>query len=171
MRQPTADNDFPIFALDNDPKLAAEIAWESGAPRWVFHGTPAGGLGLSGFLSQGLVAVVLVAGPKHAAFLQRWTVLRIGEGMLDRTSVLNNAVLAARLNVMSGNKTVNPKPASASGSQSQSASGDDPTSDEKDEKKEKKDVKKDRTTKKKKKDEKKEKDEKKDDKKKKRRTE
>ena len=66
LRQPTDEKEFPIFPLDNDPKLTAEITWESGRPRWCFHGTPAGGLGMAGFLSQGLVVVALVAGAKHA---------------------------------------------------------------------------------------------------------
>ena len=47
------------FPHDNAIGLLKEFCWEAGRPRWVFHGTPAGGAGVHGCLEAGCSVVAL----------------------------------------------------------------------------------------------------------------
>ena len=44
------DTMLPWFPHDNDMELLKELVHESGRPRWVIFGTPAGGAGIHGCL-------------------------------------------------------------------------------------------------------------------------
>ena len=103
LRRPTDGKDLPLFPFDNDPKLTSELAWESGDnARWVFHGTPAGGLGLCGFLTSGLVVVASCAGPDHKRLLLEWTINRVGDYLVSDSKASIFSALAARYARLTG---------------------------------------------------------------------
>ena len=53
------------FPHDNHPDLLKELAWESGNPRWVLHGTPASGAGVMGLMEMGTSVVACCEDPHH----------------------------------------------------------------------------------------------------------
>ena len=65
-KQLTGD-EAPWFPHDNAMELLKELCWESGHPRWVLHGTPAGGAGLQCCLEAGC-SVVLLCYDEHVSF-------------------------------------------------------------------------------------------------------
>ena len=79
LRQPSTDNEFPMFPFDNDPRLIAELIWESGSPSWAFTCTPAGGLNLQAFFNAGMVVVAPVVSDAHKTCLRNWASGRLAE--------------------------------------------------------------------------------------------
>ena len=53
------------FPHDNHPDLLKELAWESGNPRWVLHGTPASGAGVMGLMEMGASVVACCEDAHH----------------------------------------------------------------------------------------------------------
>ena len=64
--------EVPWFPHDNDMELLKEFCWEAGRPRWVFHGTPAGGAGVHGCLEVGCSVVALRYDEHHRTHLTKF---------------------------------------------------------------------------------------------------
>ena len=88
---------MPWFPHDNDMDLLKELCWEAGSPRWVLHGTPAGGAGLQGCLEAGCSVVTLCYDEHHREHLERkileWSVEAMVSGT---TQVFKDEALRAR---------------------------------------------------------------------------
>ena len=102
--------DLPWFPHDNDMDMLKELCWEAGNPRWVFHGTPAGGAGVQGCLEVGCSVVLLCFDEHHRKELQKHLLERSVEAMVSGKSlVFKNAELQARsvhLNLMAPPKAL-----------------------------------------------------------------
>jgi len=95
-RQLTGE-EVPWFPHDNAPEFLKELCRVAGKPRWVLHGTPAGGAGLQGCLESGLRVVALCWDPHHREHLRRNVLERAVESMVDGTSnVFKDAALRER---------------------------------------------------------------------------
>ena len=96
--------EVPWFPHDNDMTLLKELCWETGRPRWVVHGTPAGGAGVQGCMEAGCSVVLLCFDEHHRDHLARFLLERAVESMVSGTSVVfNDQKLRARsieLNLM-----------------------------------------------------------------------
>ena len=68
--------------------LLKELCWESGNPRWVIHGTPAGGAGLLGCLEAGCSVVALCFDDHHRTHLSRLMTERAAESMVAGTTII-----------------------------------------------------------------------------------
>ena len=64
------------------------LVHESGRPRWVIFGTPAGGAGLHGCLEMGLSVVALCSDDHHRDVLNRCMLERAVEAMVSQTTVV-----------------------------------------------------------------------------------
>ena len=96
IRKPSTD-EVPFFPLDNSPKLMQELAHESGPGlKWVFHGTPAGGCGLHGFLLTGLVVVAVVSCPEHEKALKKLVTERIRKDLVQTPGHHSNMSILKR---------------------------------------------------------------------------
>ena len=82
------DTMLPWFPHDNDMELLKELAHESGRPRWVIFGTPAGGAGIHGCLEMGLSVVALCSDDHHRDVLNRCMLERAVEAMVSQTTVV-----------------------------------------------------------------------------------
>ena len=69
------DTMLPWFPHDNDMELLKELVHESGRPRWVIFGTPAGGAGMHGCLDD-----------HHRDVLNRCMLERAVEAMVSQTN-------------------------------------------------------------------------------------
>jgi len=107
--------DVPWFPHDNDMELLRELCWEAGNPRWVFHGTPAGGAGILGCLEAGCSVVALCYDDHHRTHLKRIFLERAVEAMVTGTTQVfkDEALLARSIEL---NVTTTPKAASAASS-------------------------------------------------------
>ena len=74
------------FPHDNDMELLKELVHESGRPRWVIFGTPAGGAGIHGCLEMGLSVVALCSDDHHRDVLNRCMLERAVEAMVSQTN-------------------------------------------------------------------------------------
>ena len=93
----TTGQEVQWFPHDNDPDLLKELCWEAGNPRWVIHGTPAGGAGVHGCLEAGASVVALCYDPHHKEHLQKFVLERSVEALVSGgTMVFKNEDLAAR---------------------------------------------------------------------------
>ena len=103
----------PWFPHDNDIDLLKELCWEAGNPRWVFHGTPAGGAGIHGCFEMGCSVVALCYDEHHRIHLQNFLLQRAVEAMASGTTlVFKEEALQRRsneLNLMSPAKATLPK--------------------------------------------------------------
>ena len=89
--------DAPWFPHDNAIELLKELCWEAGRPRWVFHGTPAGGAGVHGCLEAGSSVVALCFDEHHRFHLQQFLSERAVEAMVrGTTQVFKDETLQAR---------------------------------------------------------------------------
>ena len=89
--------EVPWFPHDNDPALLKEFCYEAGHPRWVFHGTPAGGAGIHGCFEMGSSVVALCYDEHHREHLEKFLLQRAVESMVSGTSmVFKDSVLQAR---------------------------------------------------------------------------
>jgi hypothetical protein len=89
--------DVPWFPHDNDMALLKEFCWESGTPRWVLHGTPAGGAGVHGCLEMGCSVVALCYDEHHQIHLQKSFVERAVQALVSgKTQVFKDEALLAR---------------------------------------------------------------------------
>ena len=82
------DTMLPWFPHDNDMELLKEVVHESGRPRWVIFGTPAGGAGIHGCLEMGLSVVALCSDDHHRDVLNRCMLERAVEAMVSQTTVV-----------------------------------------------------------------------------------
>jgi hypothetical protein len=107
--------DVPWFPHDNDMELLRELCWEAGNPRWVFHGTPAGGAGVLGCLEAGCSVVALCYDDHHRTHLKRIFLERAVEAMVTGTTQVfkDEALLARSIEL---HVTTSPKAASAASS-------------------------------------------------------
>ena len=107
------DTDVPAFPHDNAAELLQEFCWEAGGPRWVFHGTPAGGAGINGCLEAGCSVVALCYDEHHRSLMQKSVLERAVEATARGTTlVFKDTALQARgshLNI----QTTKPKAESA----------------------------------------------------------
>ena len=89
--------EVPWFPHDNDPALLKEFCYEAGHPRWVFHGTPAGGAGIHGCFEMGSSVVALCYDEHHREHLEKFLLQRAVESMVSGMSmVFKDSVLQAR---------------------------------------------------------------------------
>ncbi len=89
--------DVPWFPHDNAIELLKELCWEAGRPRWIFHGTPAGGAGVHGCLEAGSSVVALCFDEHHRFHLQQFLSERAVEAMVSGTTqVFKDETLQAR---------------------------------------------------------------------------
>ena len=89
--------DVPWFPHDNAIELLKELCWEAGRPRWVFHGTPAGGAGVHGCLEMGSSVVALCYDEHHRLHLQQFLSERAADAMVSGTTqVFKDETLQAR---------------------------------------------------------------------------
>ena len=89
--------EVPWFPHDNDMELLKELCWESGRPRWVIHGTPAGGAGVQGCFEAGCSVVLLCFDDHHRTHLSRLILERAVESMVSgSTLVFKDESLCAR---------------------------------------------------------------------------
>ena len=89
--------DVPWFPHDNAIELLKELCWEAGRPRWVFHGTPAGGAGVHGCLEAGSSVVALCFDEHHRTRLKQFLSERAVEAMVSGTTqVFKDETLQAR---------------------------------------------------------------------------
>jgi hypothetical protein len=87
----------PWFPHDNAIELLKELCWEAGRPRWILHGTPAGGAGVHGCLEAGSSVVALCYDEHHRTHLKQFLSERAVEAMVSGTSlVFVDAALQAR---------------------------------------------------------------------------
>ena len=90
-------SEVPWFPHDNDMALLKELCWEAGSPRWVIHGTPAGGAGLQGCLEAACSVVLLCFDEHHRTHLSRFILERAVESMVTGvTLVFKDESLRAR---------------------------------------------------------------------------
>ena len=80
--------EVPWFPHDNDVGLLNEFCWESGRPRCVIHGTPAGGAGVQGCLEQGCSVVLLCFDDHHRTNIWRFLLERAVEAMVSGTTLV-----------------------------------------------------------------------------------
>ena len=78
----------PWFPHDNDPDLLRELIHEAGAPRWVFHGTPASGAGVHGCMEASCSVVLLCFDEHHRTELRKAMVQRSVEHMVAGTTMV-----------------------------------------------------------------------------------
>ena len=89
--------DVPWFPHDNAIDLLKELWWEAGRPRWVFHGTPAGGAGVHGCLEAGCSVVAVCFNEHHRTHLATFLSERAVEAMVSgATMVFKDEALQAR---------------------------------------------------------------------------
>ena len=89
--------EVPWFPHDNDMDLLKELCWESGRPRRVIHGTPAGGAGVQGCLEVGCSVVLLCFDDHHRTNIWRFLLERAVEAMVSgSTLVFKDESLRAR---------------------------------------------------------------------------
>ena len=89
--------EVPWFPHDNDMDLLREFCWEAGSPRWVIHGTPAGGAGVHGCLEAGCSVVALCYDEHHRTHLNKFFLERAVEAMVSgKTLVFKDDALQAR---------------------------------------------------------------------------
>ena len=89
--------EVPWFPHDNDPALLQEFCFEAGKPRWVFHGTPAGGAGIHGCFEMGCSVVALCYDDHHRVHLEKFLLQRAVEAMASGMSmVFKDSALQAR---------------------------------------------------------------------------
>ena len=89
--------DVRLFPHDNSIDLLKELCWEAGRPRWIFHGTPAGGAGVHGCLEAGSSVVALCYDEHHRIQLKRFLSERAVEAMVTGTTqVFKDDALLAR---------------------------------------------------------------------------
>ena len=89
--------EVPWFPHDNDMELLKELCWEAGNPRWVIHGTPAGGAGVHGCLEAGCSVVALCYDEHHRTHLNKFFLERAVEAMVSgKTLVFKDDALQAR---------------------------------------------------------------------------
>ena len=133
--------EVPWFPHDNAIDLLKELVWEAGRPRWVFHGTPAGGAGVHGCLEAGCSVVAVCFNEHHRTHLTTFLSERAVEAMVSGTTmVFKDEALQARSVQL--NLTPTPKAASAKTPEEKDAAGEHDPKDKKDKKaKEKKDEK------------------------------
>ena len=99
------------FPHDNAIDVLKEFHWEAGRPRWVFHGTPAGGAGVCGCLEAGCSVVALCYDEHHRTHLIPLIEQRFVESTVNGTSmVFKDDALQAR----SVQLTLTPTPKAAS---------------------------------------------------------
>ena len=80
------DTMLPWFP--HDKELLKLLVHESGRPRWVIFGTPAGGAGMRGCLEMGLSVVALCSDDHHRDVLNRCMLERAVEAMVSQTTVV-----------------------------------------------------------------------------------
>ena len=80
--------EVPWFPHDNDMTLLKELCWETGNPRWVIHGTPAGGAGVEGCLEAGCSVVLLCFDDHHRTHVSRFIMERAVESMVTGTTLV-----------------------------------------------------------------------------------
>jgi hypothetical protein len=104
--------DVPWFPHDNDMELLRELCWEAGNPRWVFHGTPAGGAGVLGCLETGCSVVALCYDEHHQTHLKKIFLQRAVTALVSGTTQMfkDEALLARSIELK---LTTTPKAASA----------------------------------------------------------
>jgi hypothetical protein len=107
--------DVPWFPHDNDMALLKEFCWESGTPRWVLHGTPAGGAGVHGCLETGCSVVALCYDEHHQTHLKKIFLERAVQALVSGTTQVfkDEALLARSIELK---VTTTPKAASAASS-------------------------------------------------------
>ena len=89
--------EVPWFPHDNAMELLREFCWEAGSPRWVIHGTPAGGAGVHGCLEAGCSVVALCYDEHHRTELNKFFLERAVEAMVSgQTLVFKDDALQAR---------------------------------------------------------------------------
>ena len=87
----------PWFPHDDAIELLTELCWEAGRPRWIFHGTPAGGAGVHGCLEAGSSVVALCFDEHHRTRLKQFLSERAVEAMVTGTTqVFKDEALLAR---------------------------------------------------------------------------
>ena len=80
--------DPPWFPHDNASELLQELCWEAGSPRWVFHGTPAGGAGINGCLEAGCSVVALCFDEHHRSLMKQFVLERAVEATARGTTMV-----------------------------------------------------------------------------------
>ena len=80
------DTMLPWFP--HDKELLKLLVHESGRPRWVIFGTPAGGAGIHGCLEMGLSVVALCSDDHHRDVLNRCMLERAVEAMVSQSTAV-----------------------------------------------------------------------------------
>ncbi len=89
--------DVPWLPHDNAIELMKELCWEAGRPRWIFHGTPAGGAGVHGCLEAGCSVVALCYDEHHQTHLKKSFLERAVQALVSgKTHVFKDEALLAR---------------------------------------------------------------------------
>ena len=115
--------DVPWFPHDNAIDLLKELCWEAGRPRWVFHGTPAGGAGVHGCLEAGCSVVALCYDEHHRTHLTTFLSERFVESTVNGTTmVFKDDALQARSVQL--DLTPTPKAASAKKPEEKDSAGE-----------------------------------------------
>jgi hypothetical protein len=78
--------DVPWFPHDNAIELLKELCGEAGRPRWIFHGTTAGGAGVHACLEAGSSVVALCFDEHHSTHLKPFLSERAVEAMVSGTT-------------------------------------------------------------------------------------
>ena len=91
-----AEDSVSWFPHDNHPDLLKELAWESGNPRWILHGTPASGAGVLGCLDFGSSVIALCEDAHHLKHFEVAVQQRAIEAMLAGSRVFKDEALQAR---------------------------------------------------------------------------
>ena len=98
----------PWFPHDNHPAILREMCYELHRPRWVLHGTPAGGAGLNGCFEMGASVVALCCDEHHREHVRKHTLQRTVESMVNGNSVVFKdpelLALSAQLQLAQDNK-------------------------------------------------------------------
>ena len=68
--------------------MLKELLHEAGNPRWIFHGTPAGGAGIHGILEAGVSVVMLCFDEHHRTHLRNCMLQRSVETLVAGTSLV-----------------------------------------------------------------------------------
>ena len=84
----TSESMVPWFPHDNDMDLLKELCHESGVPRWIIFGTPAGGAGIQGCLEMNLSVVAFCWDDVHEESLQRCMLERGVESLVAGTTTV-----------------------------------------------------------------------------------
>ena len=89
---------YPDRSLEQTcPDLLTEFCYEACRPRWVLHGTPAGGAGIHGCFEMGSSVVALCYDEHHREHLEKFLLQRAVESMVSGMSmVFKDSVLQAR---------------------------------------------------------------------------